>query len=174
MQRVNRYKRDRVMTPGRWILLTVIVIVVLLVSFNVYYRYLQSPIWSEEQSAEDNALKLGVLKKATDSYRYAWDEPVWVVKGTNADGADTYVWLKKDSSITLQAKDGLTEKDIKAQFQQVKADATIDHIRLGLFGGEPVWEVYYARNQAGFVSHFYDFYRFRDGSLIVMYKLPSQ
>ncbi|NBD22542.1 cell wall elongation regulator TseB-like domain-containing protein [Paenibacillus glycinis] len=162
------------MTTGRWITLIAIVVAALLVAFNFYYRYVQSPVWAAQATAEADAGQMSGLKEITDSYSYVWDEPVWVVKGKDDQGADTYVWLKKDSSITLKASDGRTKEEIKSQFLQQKPDADIAHMRLGLFGGEPVWEVFYSRKQAGDVNHFYDFYRFRDGSLIVMYKLPSQ
>ncbi|QHW30147.1 hypothetical protein GZH47_04355 [Paenibacillus rhizovicinus] len=172
--RAKQFKRSPFMTVGRSIFLGVIVIIVLLVSVNVYYRYVQSPVWTEQKTVEADAKQRSGLKKVTDSYAYTWDEPVWVVEGKDESDADTYVWLKKDSSITLHASDGLTKKAIEAQFLQEKPDADIAHTRIGIFGGEPVWEIFYSRNQAGKVYHFYDFYRFRDGSLIVMYKLPSQ
>ncbi|MBM7564532.1 DUF5590 domain-containing protein [Paenibacillus sacheonensis] len=172
--RVNRFKRDPVMSPGRWIVLGIVIAALLLVSFNMYYRYVQSPVWKEQKAAESDAKQRGGLKEIDDSYAYTWDEPIWVVSGRDENGADTYVWLKKDSSITIKASDGLTKDAVKAKLLQAKPDADIAHIRLGLFGGEPVWEIFYSRKQAGRTNHFYDFYRFRDGSLIVMYKLPSQ
>ena len=63
------------------------------------------------------------------------------MKGKDDHDADTYVWLKKDSSITLKASDGRTKEEIKSQFLQQKPDAIIAHMRIGIFGGEPVWEV---------------------------------
>lgn len=172
--RATQFKRPPVMTTGRWILVAAMTIVLLLVSINAYYRYVQSPVWKEQNIAEQDAKQRGGLKKVTDSYAYAWDEPVWVVEGKDANDADTYVWLKKDATITLRADDGRTMEDVKAKFLQVKPDASIAHMKLGLFGGEPVWEIAYERNQAGVTNHYYDFYRFRDGSFVVMYKLPSQ
>ncbi|SFI54929.1 Uncharacterized protein YpmB [Paenibacillus sp. UNC496MF] len=172
--RVNRFKRAPFMTTGRWIALLVVVLALLLVAFNAYYRYVQAPVWKAEASAEADAKQRSGLKDIAGSYAYVWDEPVWVVKGKDESGAPAYAWLKKEATITLKASEGRTKAEIKAAFLQQKPDADIAHIRLGLFGGEPVWEVFYARKQSGAVYHFYDFYRYRDGSLIVMYKLPAQ
>ncbi|WP_219836574.1 DUF5590 domain-containing protein [Paenibacillus sp. R14(2021)] len=172
--RANRLKRAPLMTARRWVTLIVLFVLLVLASINAYYRYVQLPVWSEEKTAESNAMERGGLSSVTSSYSYVWDEPVWVVKGKDSNDLDTFVWLKKDSTITLRATDGLTKTRLQEQFLREKPDAQIAHIRLGLFGGEPVWEVFYARNQSSQLNHFYDFYRFRDGSLIVMYKLPSQ
>ena len=69
----------------------------MLVAFNFYYRYVQSPVWREERTAESEALEKTGLKEAQIPIQYVWDEPVWVVKGKDKDDADTYVWLKKDN-----------------------------------------------------------------------------
>lgn len=172
--RVNQFKRAPFMTAKRWVILSLLVIIALLVSVNVYYRYVESPVWAEQKTVEAEAKERSGLKEVTDSYAYTWDEPIWVVEGKDANDADTYVWLKKDASITLRASEGLTKDAVEAQFLSEKPDADIAHVRLGIFGGEPVWEIFYSRDQAGTTYHYYDFYRFRDGSLIVMYKLPSQ
>ncbi|SEN27191.1 DUF5590 domain-containing protein [Paenibacillus sp. OV219] len=172
--RANRSRRPSVMTPWRWVLLVSLSIIVILTALNVYYRSVQSPVWEEERNAEDQAMQVGSLSGVDSSYHYVWDEPVWVVKGKDHNNDITYVWLKNEESITLRADQGKTKAEIKDSFMQSKPDALIEHIKLGLFGGEPVWEVFYERNQAGEETHFYEFYRFRDGSFVVSYKLPTR
>ncbi|AZN40757.1 cell wall elongation regulator TseB-like domain-containing protein [Paenibacillus albus] len=172
--RANRSKRPSVMTPWRWVLLVSFSIIVILAGLNVFYRSVQSPVWEEERNIEDQAMQIGSLSSVDSSYHYVWDEPVWVVSGKDHNNDITYVWLKKDESITLRADQGKTKAEIKESFMLNKPDASVEHIKLGLFGGEPVWEVFYERNQAGEETHFYEFYRFRDGSFVVSYKLPTR
>ena len=54
------------MTAGRWILLAAIVVAALLVSFNFYYRYVQSPVWAAQATAESDAEQKSGLKKITE------------------------------------------------------------------------------------------------------------
>ncbi|WP_308639178.1 cell wall elongation regulator TseB-like domain-containing protein [Paenibacillus silvisoli] len=172
--RANRRKRPPVMTPGRWIALSSVVIIVILVLLNWYYRSVQSPVWLEESAAESEAKDRGSLSSVDSSYHYVWDDPVWVVKGKDQNGDTTYVWLKQNESITLRADQGVTKAVMKERFLADKPDASISHMKLGLFGGEPVWEVYYSRKQAGETNSYYEFYRFRDGSFLITYKLPAR
>ncbi|REE94320.1 uncharacterized protein YpmB [Paenibacillus taihuensis] len=172
--RANRSKRPSFMTPWRWVLLASLLVILILTSLNVYYRSVQSPVWEEERNAEDQAMQLGSLSSVDNSYHYVWDEPVWVVKGKDHNNDVTYVWLLKDGSITLRADQGKTKAEVKESFLQTKPDAAISHIKLGLLRAEPVWEVFYERNQSGVATHFYDFYRFRDGTFFDSYRLPTR
>ncbi|SFS80652.1 DUF5590 domain-containing protein [Paenibacillus sp. BC26] len=172
--RANRRKRPPVMSAGRWITLSAALIILILVALNWYYRSVQSPVWREEQAAEAEAKDRGSLSSVDSSYHYVWDEPVWIVKGKDHNGDATYVWLKQNESITLRADEGLAKADIKERFLLGKPDADISHLKLGLFGGQPVWEIFYSRDQAGVTNHYYEFYRFRDGVFLITYKLPAR
>ncbi|MFC5650769.1 DUF5590 domain-containing protein [Paenibacillus solisilvae] len=162
------------MTPGRILLVSAMAVIVILIALNVYYRSVQAPVWKEERAAEAQALKVTDLKEATDSEKFVWEEPVWIVKGKDKDGEDAYVWLKKDNPILLKAKDGLSKADMKQKFLESKPDADIHDINVGMLGGVPVYQIYYDRKQASITSYYYEFYKFQDGAFIITYKLPSQ
>ncbi|RAP76347.1 DUF5590 domain-containing protein [Paenibacillus montanisoli] len=172
--RANRRKRPPFMTPGRWIALSSAVIIVMLILLNWYYRSVQLPVWQEEAEVEAEAKDRASLSSVDSSYHYVWDDPVWVVKGKDNNGETTYVWLKENESITLRADEGIAKADMKAQFLSGKPDASIFHMKIGLLGGEPVWEVFYSRKQAGVTNFYYEFYRFRNGTFLITYKLPAR
>ncbi|BBH20949.1 hypothetical protein Back11_22940 [Paenibacillus baekrokdamisoli] len=162
------------MTAARWTLLSVMIVVVVLIALNAYYRSVQSPMWKQERLAEAKAIETAGLKEATLSYPFVWDESIWIVEGKDKNNEDTYVWLKKDTSLVLKAKDGLTSQEIEQRFLQSKPDASIKNTKLGMLNNAPVWEVYYSKVQSSVKTYYYDFYQFQNGAFVVTYKLPTQ
>ncbi|MBW7457769.1 DUF5590 domain-containing protein [Paenibacillus sepulcri] len=160
------------MSKGKWFLSGIVIVILILVGLNMYYRSVQSSLWEEERSIEASAVKAGGLKEATDSHKFVWDQPVWVVQGKDQDGDDAYVWMTKEP-LKLKAKEGVSESEIKSRFLQNKPAAELYHIKLGMLGGEPVWEVFYSGKEASAQYNYYDFYKFRDGSFIITYTLSS-
>jgi uncharacterized protein YpmB len=172
--RVERYKRPPLMSPAKWSLLAAVCLIAVLIGLNQFYRYIQSPVWAEEREAEAEAVQTAGLKSAVDSHKFVWDETVWVVEGKDRNDEDVYVWLTEGGPLTINAKDGLTKEQMKERFLADKPDANVSHMTIGMVGGEPVWEIFYTRKEASITYSYYDFYRFRDGTFIVTYKLPNR
>ncbi|GGD68905.1 cell wall elongation regulator TseB-like domain-containing protein [Paenibacillus nasutitermitis] len=160
------------MTRTMWLLLGAIVVMLILIGLNLYYRSVQSTLWKEEHSAEVLAVQTGGLKEATKSHRFVWDEPVWIVEGKDQDGDDAYVWMVKEP-LKLKAKNGVTESEIKSKFRKKSPAADLYHIKLGMLDGAPVWEVFYADKNSSKTFNYYDFYKYGDGSFIITYTLST-
>ncbi|CAH1218344.1 hypothetical protein PAECIP111893_04407 [Paenibacillus plantiphilus] len=175
--RAKSRKREPVMTPLKWTLLAAAALITIVLLVNGYYRHVQSPLWEEERAAEKQAIETAEFTETADAHKFVWDETLWVVEGKDKDGDEAYVWLKqedKDKPLILKVKEGVTAEAIEEQFNQSKPDADMERVTLGMLNGEPVWEVFYYRKQAGSGNYYYDFYRFKDGSAVTTYKLPSQ
>jgi len=170
--RKNRQRRPSAMSKTMWFLLGAIIVMLIMIGLNIYYRSVQSTLWKEEHSAEVSAIQTGGLKEATKSHKFVWDEPVWVVEGKDQDGDDAYVWLLKEP-LKLKAKDGATESEIKSKFLKKSPNADLYHIKLGMLSGVPVWEVFYANKEASAKYNYYDFYKYSDGSFIITYTLST-
>ncbi|MCQ6557991.1 cell wall elongation regulator TseB-like domain-containing protein [Paenibacillus mendelii] len=181
--RATRRKRPSSMTPARIAAVVIASLIVLLIGANGYYRYVQAPLWNVQTKVEAQAMKAAALKETSDSYTYVWDETVWIVEGKDEQGDDVYVWLNEEQAeqtdITKQpvirkVKEGFTKDQLKEKLLSSKPDADLEHIKLGWKDGQPVWELFYSRDQSGTNFYYYDFYRYSDGGYIITYSLPKQ
>ncbi|MFB9329621.1 DUF5590 domain-containing protein [Paenibacillus aurantiacus] len=175
--RTVRRKRSPFWTPVRIALFSAVVLVTLLVGLNAYYMHVQGPRWEEENQAKWQAKQTAGLVSTKDAYKYVWDTTAWVVEGKDTDGDDAVVWLtgeKLDQFIVRKKKDSVIRAQLKEQFFQGKPDADLKQMQLGLLEGQPVWELFYARDQSGEQMYYYDFYRYNDGAYIITYNLPKK
>ena len=101
-----------------------------------------------------NIQKYYHLDRGTSSY---------AVKGTNSKGQNYYfIYLPNSKKAYLYpANKGVSEDKIKNSFKSLHTDATINHINLGWYKGEAVWEVAY-KKQNGNLG--YTLYEFKNGN----------
>ncbi|EEJ73060.1 hypothetical protein [Lactobacillus ultunensis] len=101
-----------------------------------------------------NIQKYYHLDRGTSSY---------AIKGTNRKGEGYYfIYLPNTKKAYLySAKKGVSEDRIKNNFKSSHTDATINHINLGWYKGEAVWEVAY-KKQNGNLG--YTLYEFKNGN----------
>ncbi|UVI32434.1 cell wall elongation regulator TseB-like domain-containing protein [Paenibacillus spongiae] len=176
--RASRRKRPSSMTPARIAAVVIASIVVLLIGANGYYRYVQAPMWNDQTKLEEQAMKIAGLQETSDSYTYVWDDTIWIVEGKDKQGDEVYVWLYENPNamqpVIRKVKDGVTKEQLKEKLLSSKPDANLEHIKLGWKDNEPVWELFYSRDQSGTDFYYYDFYRYSDGGFIITYSLPKQ
>lgn len=163
----------RFMTPGRWIVIAVMTIVLILLSLNLYYQWIHNGIWREEREAVETARTAGGLAEVTRADKFVWDETVWVVEGEDAAGTELFVWIAGDDVTRVPAAEAYSAEQLKADVLRAFPDADIIRIRPGLTEGERIWEVYYRRPE-NVMRYYYGFYDFETGRLITTYKLPSR
>ncbi|MFD0711197.1 DUF5590 domain-containing protein [Paenibacillus sp. GCM10027626] len=171
--RITRYRRTPVLTPWRITLIIAAAIIIALIALNQYYRYVQRPFWDEQAVAETKVKEAGLLQETDRAVKYVWDNTVWIVHGKDADGDEAYAWMPEDGeSSVFKLKEGVSKQRLEDALAKSRADAKIEHIKLGYKDGEPAWEVFYTKKASG--NYFYDFFRFSDGALLVTYTLPQQ
>jgi uncharacterized protein YpmB len=169
-----RARRRGLMSRRGWTLWIVAFVVLLLVLLLAEYRSLQQPVWAAELQAEKLAQQSAGLKETSSAEKYVWDQPVWIVRGKNAEGQDMIAWLpQKGDPLLLEASACRTAQDIRSIFKQRQPDAVIQHVRAGMLGGQPAWEVFYTR-KLGQTRYYYDFYQFQSGAYITTYSLTSK
>ncbi|MBJ6363572.1 DUF5590 domain-containing protein [Paenibacillus sp. GCM10012307] len=165
--------RTSLMTPGRWVLLIVIVLTIIFLLLNLYYRSTQQDIWKQEREAEQVAAKAAGLVQITSATKHIWDQIAWVVKGTDESGQEKIVWVVGDKADSVLASSGVSKEQITKNVQSIKPDADIIRVQPGLLDGEKIWEVFYKRHET-IDKYYYEFYRFTDGSFVTIYNLPSK
>lgn len=165
--------KSRLMTPGRWVLASVIVLLLLFLLFNLYYRSTQQDIWQEESAAKQIAMEQAGLTGVETATKHVWDQVSWVIQGKDSQGREQMVWVVGDQATAEPADAGVTREQIEAKVLKDKPDARIIRIIPGLLSGERIWEVFYSREESA-RKYYYEFYRFGDGTFITIYNLPSK
>ncbi|MFF2089974.1 DUF5590 domain-containing protein [Paenibacillus sp. NPDC058174] len=187
-------KRKPLMSAKRWVTLSILLLLALLAAIFIYYRSVQLPYWSQEASIRKEAVEAAELKTVTKATKHVWDRAYWVIEGTDETDTEVYVWMavpeKTENEASNVAADGSVKADaappiiiktseaankdsIRESFLQAKPDADIKRMQPGMLNGEPVWEIYFSREEHT-TKYYYEFYRFRDGSFITEYRLPAR
>jgi uncharacterized protein YpmB len=168
-----RSRHNRFLTPRRSITLVVLALILLVVSANLYYTYIQNDRLNEQRKAEIEAQKAVGLTSVKAATKFVWDETYWVVEGTDRDNIPVFVWVNEQGTNVIKVNEAVPRAEIKATFKKAKPDADIVRIRPGKMGGVEVWEIFYSRNEPG-KHYYYDFYGFRDGRYIQTFNLPTK
>ncbi|RXZ80220.1 hypothetical protein EBB07_19900 [Paenibacillaceae bacterium] len=161
------------MTPGRWVLLGATVILLIFLMLNLYYRSVQSSVWTEQKQVRAQALEVANLTKISQIDKHIWDETSWVVQGIDDQERELFVWVTAKSAQVVPASDGVSETTVHDNVAKQEPDARIIRILPGLLEDERVWEVFYSKDEP-VRKYYYAFYRFEDGSFIVSYDMPSK
>ncbi|WP_028561248.1 DUF5590 domain-containing protein [Paenibacillus pinihumi] len=161
------------MTPGRWVLLIVTVLMLIFLLLNLYYRSTQQDIWKQEREAEQVAAQAAGLVHITSATKHVWNQIAWIVQGTDESGEDKMVWVVGDKADSVLSSSGISKDQITEKVLASKPDADIIRVQPGLLDGEKIWEVFYKRNETT-EKYYYEFYKFSDGSFITIYNLPSK
>ena len=170
----RREPGDRFMTPGRWAVIVLLSIGLVLVLILLYFQWARSDDAHEEREAVRRAMDEAGLGKAKSAVKFVWDEVVWVVRGELQEGADVYVWVFTDRVEITDAGEAYDADALRKDVLREHPDASINRIRPGYAEGRRIWEVWYSRTENGVKRHFYKFYAFEDGSPIETYRLPAK
>ena len=161
------------MTPGRWAVLALLALVLIVLMLNLYYQWIQSDFSKERRAAERLAMAQAGLTTVEQADKFVWDEAVWVVEGNNEAGEHLYAWVTSGGVETTAAAESFPRNGVKAAVLRDAPGAKLIRIRPGLLDGKKVWEAYYSLDD-GSNHHYYAFYGFDSGEPVATYKLPAR
>jgi len=170
----RRQSDIRFMTPGRWAVIILLSIGLVLLLLNLYFQWARSDYAREEREAIRRAKAEAGLAEVDSAVKFVWDETVWVVRGKREDGAGLYVWAFADRVETTDADEAYNPDRLHEDVLRERPDASIIRIRPGFADGRRIWEVFYSIEEHDVKRHFYGFYDFADGSPIETYRLPAR
>ena len=139
-----------------------LIIIAFFVSIAIFYAAGSKSRGNDQKIAElarsktpiTNISKYYHLDRGTSSY---------AINGTNKKGKGYYFTYLPNSkkAYLYPAKRGVSEANIKNEFKSSHSNATINHINLGWYKGEAVWEVAYKKPNGNLG---YTLYEFKDGN----------
>lgn len=150
------------------------VLLLLLVAAGLYYRAIQRDHFANLEEARRIALDETELAEIGSIDRFAGDDVYYVVSGHDADGEPLLVWIGAGEVTVQSAVYGITGEEAADRTKRRSGDASVLRVVAGKLDGEPVWEVFYEREEEGGVRRYYDYYRFRDGTLLDTLRLNVQ
>lgn len=156
----------------KWILLSILTLLLVLFGLNRFYIYIQQDLWNGEKAAVVRAQQETGIKDIDKIWKSVWDEVCWVVKGKDESGQDVMVWLQEGKEARVSPlSDGTTEAQItKIIHERFPA---IDIVRLvpGIYDDKLVWQLFYIEK----AHHYYRFYDFNSGEpLSEVFTLPNR
>ncbi|WP_338551680.1 DUF5590 domain-containing protein [Paenibacillus sp. KS-LC4] len=159
-------------TVKRAVFISFVFVIALLTVTIVYYRDVHKELWAEEAPIKAYAIEAAKLTEVTGITKQVWDGISWVVQGKTADEQEVYVFLTAAEGpvLTLKPTEHITAEQAEAALQSSEPDAAIKRTQPGLLNGEPVWEIFYSRDEA-ITKYYYAFYSFRDGVFVKQYRL---
>ena|GEM_PF-260056 len=168
-----RSRRPGLMTPMRWVVLVVTLLLLAFLIFNLWYRSIHAEVWAEEREAAQRASEAAQLTEIDRIDKHVWNTTTWIVQGRDTADQQLMVWLHDDKVEIIGAADGITEEDLKRQLASDHPEQQIVRIMPGLLNGVKAWEVYYSVEGSP-RRFFYSFYRFDNGQFITTYNLPNR
>lgn len=156
----------------KWILLSIVILVLVLLGLHRFYLYIHQDIWKGEKEAIQRAEQETGLVGAGKVWKSVWDEVVWVVEGKDADGQDVMVWLPVGGQAQSKPlSEGVSESQIRKIIQDDLPGISIVRLVPGIYNHELVWQLFYKEK----AHHYYRFFRFSDGKpLDDVFTLPNR
>ncbi|MBP1961918.1 DUF5590 domain-containing protein [Paenibacillus aceris] len=161
-------KRTRIIVFGVFIILTLGVVL------SRFYLNVQNAHWDSKRTAVEIAFEKSIMTKADNVDFFYGDEPFRIVYGEDKLGQGVIVWVSDKDVHTEMASEGFTQDQIRDAVMKKYPGVEIDRIMPGKLGQEYVWEVFYKKIDDSGTRHFYDYYKFKDGSYIDTYRLSLQ
>lgn len=150
-------------------------LIVMLSAAGLYYRAIQRDHYDRIDQASQLALAQTDLTSIGKVERYAGDEVYYVVSGTDDGGQPLLVWVTDAKTTVQSAVYGITGDEAAERTRKQYGDGVhILRVVPGMLADEPVWEVYYERNEGDGIRRYYDYYRFQDGEKLDTWRLNLQ
>jgi len=139
-----------------------IVIVVFLIGIGLsIHTYVQAmkPIKTAREIAETIAKKESDMKEIDSFQLYNGKEAYYILEGKNDDKEEMIVWINEQSHQVTQKlkKDGLTKQEALNILLSEQSPEKINAVRLGMYDGLPVWEIYSHTDTDSINYHWLDF-----------------
>ena len=169
--RVIEKKRPPLMSPKRWLIVTIIVVTAIIISCVWYYRTIQQPFWQEKDAAYSKVMEQSEMTSIDSIHKYVWDETSWIASGTtDADESITVVIREEAAPIIVNTETLIGYDDMMELVTHNSDDVIVKRLQLGFMEGQLVWEVYLKRTD----RFYYSFYHANDGQFIDEYQLLNK
>ncbi|GIP20062.1 DUF5590 domain-containing protein [Paenibacillus sp. J22TS3] len=163
----------------KWILLSILIVLVVLFGIQRYYVYTMSDYWAEKDAAIIVAKQQAGLASVEHASKSVWDTVCWVIEGKSTSNQDIVVWVV-DGKVDHQelAKNGVTLEQVRNKVKAELPDATIVRLVPGIYDKDPddtakeyVYQLFYKEK-----DHYnYRFYKFSDGQALQdTFTLPNR
>lgn len=139
-----------------------LIIIAFFVSIAIFY-YAGSKSRGNNQRVVQLAASKTPITNIEQYYHLDRGTSSYSITGTNKKGRRYYfIYLPNSKKAYLYpAKRGVSETTIKNNFKSSHSNATINHINLGWYKGEAVWEVAYKKSNGNLG---YTLYEFKNGN----------
>jgi uncharacterized protein YpmB len=139
-----------------------IIVIAFVASILIFY-YAGSRSRGNNQKIAEIARTKTPIKNIQSYYHLDRGTSSYAITGTGKKGKRYYfVYLPNSKKAYLYpANKGVSEAYIKNKFKSSHSDATINHINLGRYKGQAVWEVAYKKHNGNLG---YTIYEFKDGN----------
>lgn len=148
----------------------------LLLFFGVrFFNTVHEKEWQIQRAAVQTAYQKTVLTKADKVDRFVGDKPFTVIQGENKIGQKMIVWVGESEVYSQMAADGVNADKVSAAVLAHQADAEIVRLMPGVLNGTLIWEAFYkVKSQDDGDRYYYDYYSFKEGTLLDTYRLSIQ
>ncbi|MCS7462515.1 DUF5590 domain-containing protein [Paenibacillus doosanensis] len=155
---------------------SVAVVALLLFFGGRFINAVQEDEWKIQRAAVQTAYQKTLLTKADKVERFVGDKPYTVIHGENKIGQKMIVWVGEEELFAQMASDGVTEEQIEAQVEAKHPEADLLRAMPGVLNGALIWEAFYKlpADDSGDERYYYDYYTFKEGTLLDTYRLSIQ
>jgi uncharacterized protein YpmB len=117
------------------------------------------PVKSAREMAEEIAKNETDLKNMDSFQLYNGKESYYILEGKNDDNEDIIVWInEKTHQVTeKRKKDGLTKQEALNILLSKQTPEKVNAVRLGMYDGLPVWEIFSHTDKDSINYHWIDF-----------------
>jgi uncharacterized protein YpmB len=159
--------------PGvkKWILYSILGILVIFAGLYLFYYAIQKDRWDEENAAIRQAVANTPLTQAEKAEKFIGQKTYMIVYGQNEENQDTIVWVGDDEIHSELASAGVNKNQVKSFVMSRYDRPKVLRMTPGKLDQVWVWEVFYTLEVNNKERYFYDFYRFRDGEYLRSYRL---
>lgn len=144
----------------KWILITVIVVLIIIVSSISVFLSAMQPVKRAESIAFEIANNETDLENIEDFSLYNGSETYYVLKGTDSKGKKVIAWIpeeKKGQIIVKAEKDGISKEEAIQKLHEEKNPGEIMTVKLGIENNIPLWEIFYRSNDDLINYYYVDF-----------------
>ncbi|GGG05025.1 cell wall elongation regulator TseB-like domain-containing protein [Paenibacillus aceti] len=156
----------------KWILLSIVLLLIVFFGLYRYYLYVHEDIWRGENEAIQRARQETGLVEGERVWKFVWDEVCWVVQGKTADGTQVMVWLPEGKQAQEKPlSEGVSEPQMRKIIEETLPDIDVVKLTPGIYNNQYVWELFYKDK----THHYYRFFSYSNGeSLTEVFTLPNR
>ena len=143
----------------KWIWIGCFILIIAIVLCIHTYVQAMKPFNSAKEDAISIAKDQAELKTEENFSLYNGKQTYYIIEGKNDSNEDIIVWIneKTHEVTTKPKKDGITKQEAINILLSEQKPEEINSVRLGMYDGFPVWEIYSHTNNESINYHCIDF-----------------